>query len=148
MVTINVIGRLGADAEVVNGTKGQFVSFRMASNEKRVVDGERKEITSWFKVTLNGDRFLKLAEYLKKGSMVCVTGRETVGTFQAKDGTTQISRDISAFNIDFVNAGNGGSEAQTTETTVTTEPVISTGKLAEKPSVEKTSKAAVDDLPF
>ena len=65
MVTINVIGRLGADAEVVNGTKGQFVSFRMASNEKRVVDGERKEITSWFKVTLNGDRFLKLAEYLK-----------------------------------------------------------------------------------
>jgi single-stranded DNA-binding protein len=80
--------------------------------------------------------------------MVCVTGRETVGTFQAKDGTTQISRDIAAFNIDFVNAGNGGSEAQTTETTVTTEPVISTGKLAEKPSVEKTSKAAVDDLPF
>jgi single-strand DNA-binding protein len=142
MNTIHVIGRLGADAELINGKNGQFVSFRMASDERR--NGEK--VTSWFKVTLNGDRAAKLAEYLTKGKLVNVVGSETVGTYQAKDGTTQVSRDISASNIEFISVGNG----QTAETTVTAEPTITTGKLADTkaPVVEKASKATVDDLPF
>ena len=88
----------------------------MASDERRNVE----KTTSWFKVTLNGDRAAKLAEYLTKGKLVNVVGTETVGTYQAKDGTTQVSRDISASNIEFISVGNG----QTAETTVTAEALL------------------------
>ena len=144
MNTIYVIGRLGADAELINGKNGQFVSFRMASDERR--NGEKT--TSWFKVTLNGDRAAKLAEYLTKGKLVNVVGTESVSTYQAKDGTTQISRDISASNIEFISTGTSGQTA--TETTVTAEPTITTGKLTNtaKPTVEQATSATADDLPF
>lgn len=151
MVIANVIGRLGADAEIVNGQKGQFVSFRMASNDVRTINGERKEITSWFRVTLDGDRFLKLAEYLKKGKQVYVTGREFVGTFPAKDGTTQISRDITGLNVEFINTGSSNGQASN-DTSVSANEAITTGTFAPTPMVEPavtpTPSTAADDLPF
>lgn len=142
MVYVNIIGRLGADAELINGKNGQFISFRMASDEMKK-GAER--VTSWFRVTLNGDRAAKLAEYLKKGKLVNVVGTETVSTYQAKDGTTQISRDVSATNVEFINTGSGSTASETTAVTTET---VTTGKLAEKPVVATTEKEPEDDLPF
>lgn len=144
MVNINVLGRLGADAELVSGKNGQFVSFRMATDDRK--GGEK--ITTWFRVTLNGDRATKLVEYLTKGKLVNVFGTESVGTYQAKDGTTQVSRDINANSIEFVSIGSGST--QTEETKVEKTETVDTG-LLKKEKVEAkaaTASSVDDDLPF
>ena len=144
MVNVNIIGRLGADAELVNGKNGQFISFRMAVDDRK----NNEKITTWFKVNFYSDRSAKLAEYLTKGKLINVVGTETVGTYSAKDGSTQISRDVVASNIEFVSVGSGGTSSDTAvETKEATE--VTTGKL-EKPVVAKATVAnePEDDLPF
>lgn len=146
MVNVSVIGRLGADAEIVNGKNGQFVSFRMATDDR--VNNEK--VTTWFRVAMFGDRFTKLLEYLTKGRLVMVSGRETVSTYQStKDGTTQVSRDITADNIEFINTGSGSTTSDVAKT-----ESVSTGTLKKPeakpmasplPPVEPSTE---DDLPF
>lgn len=145
MVNVNVIGRLGADAELINGKNGQFLSFRMAVDDRV----KNEKTTTWFRVTLNGDRVTKLAEYLTKGKLINVIGTETVGIYNAKDGTPQVSRDIAASNVEFVSVGSGSTASDSAvETKDTTE--VTTGKFEKKPTVAATSSAdsSEDDLPF
>ena len=145
MVNVNVIGRLGADAELINGKNGQFLSFRMAVDDRV----KNEKTTTWFRVTLNGDRVTKLAEYLTKGKLINVIGTETVGIYNAKDGTPQISRDIAASNVEFVSVGSGSTASDSAvETKDTTE--VTTGKFEKKPTVAATASAdsSEDDLPF
>jgi single-strand DNA-binding protein len=145
MVNVNIIGRLGADAELIKGENGTFLSFRMAVDDGKNKNGDK--LTSWFRVTLNGDRATKLAEYLTKGKLVNVIGTEKVGIYNAKDGTQQVSRDISANNVEFISVGSGSTTSDTTTTEITT------GKFVEKPLVKTTTAASSakepeDDLPF
>jgi single-strand DNA-binding protein len=145
MVNVNVIGRLGADAELINGKNGQFLSFRMAVDDRV----KNEKTTTWFRVTLNGDRVSKLVEYLTKGKLINVIGTETVGIYNAKDGTPQVSRDIAASNVEFVSVGSGSTASDSAvETKGTTE--VTTGKFEKKPTVAATASAdsSDDDLPF
>ena len=142
MVNVNIIGRLGADAELIKGENGTFLSFRVAVDDGKNKNGDR--LTSWFRVTLNGDRASKLVEYLTKGKLVNVIGTEKVGIYNAKDGTPQVSRDISANNIEFISVSSGSTSSDSTTTEVTT------GKLVEKPLVKTAASSSKeeDDLPF
>jgi single-strand DNA-binding protein len=145
MVNVNVIGRLGADAELINGKNGQFLSFRMAVDDRV----KNEKTTTWFRVTLNGDRVSKLVEYLTKGKLINVIGTETVGIYNAKDGTPQVSRDIAASNVEFVSVGSGSTASDSAvEAKDTTE--VTTGKFEKKPTVAATASAdsSDDDLPF
>lgn len=144
MVNVNIIGRLGADAELINGKNGPFLSFRMAVDDRKRNGDKTEKITSWFRVTLNGDRSSKLVEYLTKGKLVNVIGTESVGIYNSKDGTPQVSREISANNIEFVSVGSGSTASDSSTAEVTT------GKLSEKPKVEvaATTNDPEDDLPF
>ena len=144
MVNVNIIGRLGADAELINGKNGPFLSFRMAVDDRKRNGDKTEKITSWFRVTLNGERSSKLVEYLTKGKLVNVTGTESVGIYNSKDGTPQVSREVSANNIEFISVGSGSTASDSSTTEVTT------GKLAEKPKVEvaATTNDPEDDLPF
>jgi single-strand DNA-binding protein len=144
MVNVNIIGRLGADAELINGKNGPFLSFRMAVDDRKRNGDKTEKITSWFRVTLNGERSSKLVEYLTKGKLVNVTGTESVGIYNSKDGTPQVSREVSANNIEFISVGSGSTASDSSTTEVTT------GKLAEKPKVEvaSTTNDPEDDLPF
>lgn len=69
MVNIELIGNLGADAEVKDYQGTQFVSFNVCDN-RRV--GE-KEVTQWYGCTLN-KWSEKLLPYLRKGQGVFVRG--------------------------------------------------------------------------
>lgn len=147
-VNVNVIGRLGGDAEVVNGKNGQFVSFSLATDEFK--NGEKG--TAWLRVAYHGERAIKVAEYLKKGKMVNVIGSETVSIYTDKGGNAQVSRDVSASAIDFVSIGSGQTQNNTAETASTPEPTTGTLKretvAAATAAAESTSKDPVDDLPF
>jgi single-strand DNA-binding protein len=141
MVNINFNGRLGADAEVRTSKSGkQYVSMRVATDEFK--NGEKG--TAWLNVTYHSDRAIKMQPFLKKGSAISVIGSETVGTYQDKNGDTQISRDVLADRVDFLGLGGSG-------TTQSNETVTDTGKFKKTEEAEMataTASTSDDDLPF
>lgn len=140
MLYVELIGRLGADAELKTSAKGnQFVSMRVASND--FFNGEN--VTTWVNVMWSGERAVKMQEHMKKGSAVSIHGTLRTSLFTNKNGDQSISTDLFADRVDFVNLGKSGD-------TQTNEAVTDTGTL--KPKAQETSSAAaskdVDDLPF
>ncbi len=98
MNLIQIMGRLGADPETRFTANGQKVtSFRVATNSKRA----GKEETTWWRVTIWGDRFDKMLPYLKKGSAIIVTGELRAEIYMDKSGQPQISLEITAESIRF-----------------------------------------------
>lgn len=75
MIKIEVIGNLGADAQLQVSNGNKFVSFRVANTDswtdKRT--GEIIKSTQWISCSLNGDGG-NLFPYLKKGAKVFVRG--------------------------------------------------------------------------
>ena len=143
MVNINFNGRLGADAELRTSKSGkQYVSMRVATDEFR--NGEKS--TAWLNVTYHGDRAIKIQPFLKKGSAVNVIGSETVGTYQDKNGETQISRDVLADRVDFIGLGSSAN-------TQSNDAVTETGKFKKTEKTDEAEMATAtastdDDLPF
>ena len=141
MINVNFNGRLGADAEVRTSKNGkQYVSMRVATDEFK--NGEKS--TAWLNVTYHSERAIKMQPFLKKGSAISVIGSETVGTYQDKNGETQISRDILADRVDFLGLGGSGS-------TQSNETVTDTGKFKKTDEAEMataTASTSDDDLPF
>ena len=140
MLYVELIGRLGADAELKTSAKGnQFVSMRVASND--FFNGEN--VTTWVNVMWSGERAVKMQEHMKKGSAVSIHGTLRTSLFTNKNGEQSMSTDLFADRVDFVNLGKSGD-------TQTNEAVTDTGTL--KPKAQETSSAAaskdVDDLPF
>lgn len=159
MVNVFFNGRLGADAEVRTSNDGvQFLTCSVAVNE--YINGEEK--TSWMRVRSREDRFIKLAQYLKKGSLVSVSGKENIGTFQGKSGETLFSRDVTAFNIQFIKAGNKNENTDDKTQENTNEPTnaqISCGTFQPNQTTTVTQQMVTvgsasldtdndDDLPF
>lgn len=75
MIKLEIIGNLGADAEVKVYNGNKFVSFRVAHTDKWVDQntGVISTQTTWVSCSLNGDGG-GLTPYLKKGTKVFVRG--------------------------------------------------------------------------
>lgn len=88
MNNFSAIGRLGRDAEMRYTQGGKAVlGFALAVDKGW---GDRKQ-TVWFDCSLWGDRGEKLAEHLKKGDRIGVTGE--FGT-REHDGKTYLTLDV------------------------------------------------------
>lgn len=75
MIKVEVIGNLGADAQLQTVNRNKFVSFRVANTDAWTdkQTGEIKKSTQWISCSLNGDGGA-LAPYLKKGTKVFIRG--------------------------------------------------------------------------
>ena len=136
-----LIGRLGADAELKTAKNGsQFVTMRVASNE--FFAGENT--TTWVSVIWHGERAVKMAEYMKKGTQVVAVGRPKATVYTTKGGETAIDETLYADSVDFVGGASGNTASNTT--------VADTGKFenpkAPEPKKEAPKKVQDDDLPF
>lgn len=84
MIKVEIIGNLGADAQmqIYNGNK--YVSFRIANTDAWTdkATGEIKKSTQWVSCTLNGDGGA-LTPYLKKGTKVFVRGNAQFVVFSS-----------------------------------------------------------------
>lgn len=78
MILVNAIGHLGADAEVKTINERQYISFRIASTEKRNGQDE----TTWLSVLSSVNE--NVLPYLKKGQQVFVSGRMSAKIFQSQ----------------------------------------------------------------
>lgn len=110
MNRLEVIGNLGADAEVKTENGKQFVSLSIADTRRRKkADGTIQESTMWVSATINGDGG-ELLKYLVKGAKVCAIGDMEVRTYHSEKqralvaGVKMFVRDIQLIstNVDDV----------------------------------------------
>jgi len=76
MIQIQILGNLGRDAEVKTINDKQYLSFSVASTEKR----NNEESVTWVSVLYPHQE--ALLPYLKKGQQVFVSGRLKAGIYQ------------------------------------------------------------------
>lgn len=96
MIQVNVIGNLGADAQVKELGGKQYITFRMASTTKR---NDRDE-TTWISVMYRYSE--NLLPYMTKGTQVFVSGEGRVGTYTNRDGITLVDVSIWANIVQLV----------------------------------------------
>lgn len=91
MNNLQVIGNLGADAEVKHVNDRTFVSFNVADTQKWTdANGEAHDTTMWVGCALNGDGG-NLLQYLKKGTMVFVEGRMTTRVYSSEKARAMVA---------------------------------------------------------
>lgn len=110
MIVVQIAGHLGRDPESRFTSSGQKVtSFSVATNTKK----GGQDITTWYRITLWGERFDKMLSYLKKGSAVFVTGTlQPPEIYTRQDGTQAISLDITGEMISFSPFGRPNQEGE------------------------------------
>ena len=112
-----IIGNLGSDPEMRYTPNGQAVtSFSVATNYRYTTsDGEQREETEWFRVSVWGRQAETCNQYLAKGRKVYVDGRLRSRTFQDRNGETRVSLEVTAQDVRFLSTAGGGMEGAGTE---------------------------------
>jgi single-strand DNA-binding protein len=101
---IMLIGNVGSDPEMRYTPNGRAVtSFRMATNYRYSgPDGERKEETEWFRVSVWGKQAESCNQFLSKGRRVYVEGRLRSRNWEGQDGQMRTSLEVSANRVIFL----------------------------------------------
>lgn len=156
---LQVEGRLGMDAEVKTWNGSQFISFRMANQEK-------KDKTVWYSVTADYERYKNMLPYLKKGSSLDVLGGYTDDLYTTRENKSGIERKLRVYDMHFVSSGQPKKEegtqpvataqpAQPVYQQPVAQPVYQAPQGVQQPiqqpmaqPVYQTPNAPDDDLPF
>lgn len=137
-------GTVGRDAEVRQTPTGQTVlSVTIANN---IGFGDKQQ-TLWVRVSLWGKRAEgSLAQYLKKGQQVFVSGELSMREYQATDGSTKTSLELNANIIDLVGKRNEqASQGAPAPQNYQTSPAASQAAYAQP---DNFAAAFDDDIPF
>lgn len=135
MLKAEIIGNIGADAEVKEFNGKKYVSFSVAHTEyQKDEQGNRTDQTTWVSVLWYGEGGGLLA-YLKRGAKVFVRGNIKVKLYNDKNGYVQYSLNLNATEVQLCgvkgeNATNAGQVS---------------GTIAPQ---AQTTMPASDDLPF
>jgi len=102
---IVIVGYVGGDAEIKFTASGaQVATFSVATSEKWTdkTTGEKKERTTWFKVSAWG-RLCELAEnYVRKGDKILVEGTVHASAFLTREGNPAASLWLRANQFKFL----------------------------------------------
>ncbi len=95
-----LIGRLGADPEIRYTADGQPVAtFRIATNEVWVKNGQKQERTEWHRIVAFGRLAEICGEYLSKGRQVYIEGRLQTRSYEDREGIKRFVTEIIAQNM-------------------------------------------------
>ena len=102
MNKIVLIGNLTHDPEVRSTPNGVTVcSFNIAVNRRFAQQGGERQ-TDFFRINAWRQLGETCSRYLTKGRKVAVVGELQARTYEAKDGTTRMSLDVSADEVEFL----------------------------------------------
>lgn len=102
MNKIVLIGNLTHDPETRSTPNGVTVcSFTIAVNRRFASQGGEKQ-TDFFRINAWRQLGDLCARYLTKGRKVAVIGELQARTYESKDGTTRLSLDVSADEVEFL----------------------------------------------
>ncbi len=101
---IMLIGNVGSDPEMRYSPNGKAItSFRMATNYRYAgSDGERREETEWFRVSVWGRQAENCNQFLSKGKRIYVEGRLRSSSWEGQDGQMRTSLEVSANRVIFL----------------------------------------------
>lgn len=114
MNKITLIGNLTHDPDVRSTPNGVTVcTFTIAVN-RRFANSSGERATDFFRINAWRQLGETCARYLSKGRKVAVIGELQARTYEAKDGTTRLSLDVQADEVEFLSPksqedGAGGS---------------------------------------
>lgn len=126
MIKMLFIGTLGADAEFKHsdmGTDGnKFVTFRAAHNDTWTdAAGMRHENVTWVDFIMSDHP--KVAQYLKKGTMVYVEGRASLRVYSSpKDKCMKAGITIQVQRIELLSAKKDSNQERTMQPAQTEQP--------------------------
>ena len=106
MNSYSFTGNLGADPEVKTVGEDQIIaSFSVANTVRRKKGGEWTDHVNWLRVSCFGGQAKAVANNLKKGARVGVTGEVQVDQYTDKDGNKRTSFEVRAHSVDFLGGG-------------------------------------------
>ncbi len=114
MNKLTIIGNLTRDPELRTTSAGVNVcDFTVAVNRRnRSKDAQSNQPEAdFFRVSAWRERGELCAKYLAKGRKVCVIGPVSVRTYQANDGTTRASLEVTADEVEFLSSRNDAEAA-------------------------------------
>lgn len=102
MATIHIFGRLTGDPEtrLMPNNGGTVTSFSLADNHGK--DANNQDKVDFFRCSAFGKQADLIFNSCKKGHRLNVSGRFESRQYQAKDGTTATSLEVSVNAFDFV----------------------------------------------
>lgn len=116
MSDITVSGNIGEPALKFTSSGKAVLEFPLAENhsKKNAQGGWDEDGTTWRRVTVWEKKAEVLGEVLKKGDRVLVTGQERLREYEAKDGTTGKSLELTAREVGIIPKApqNGGGNQQ------------------------------------
>ena len=135
MNKLTIIGNLVADPEMRATPSGVTVcAFTVAVN-RRFANADGDRITDFFRVNAWRQLGESCGKYLAKGRKVAVVGELQARTYQAKDGSTRMSLDVAADEVEFLSPKETQDSATVQNGTVT-------------PQNDGFTDISSDDLPF
>jgi single-strand DNA-binding protein len=111
MIKLIVSGRVGQDAEVKNVGDTTVCSFSVAHTEK-VYGPTPSEKTIWVTCSIWGERGVKLAPHIVKGTYVVVEGSGGVNAYMKNGQAAAVIRCM-VNSIEFGGKPNGGTDNNT-----------------------------------
>jgi single-strand DNA-binding protein len=110
MIVVQIAGRLGKDAETRFTTSGlKVTTLTLATNIRK----GKEDVTVWWRVTIWGDRYDKMAPYFKKGTALIVIGdMHKPEIWTDKEGRPQVSMEMTAEIVRFSPFGGSGERTQ------------------------------------
>lgn len=124
-----LIGNVCADPTMSSTPSGVTVCTFSVAADRRFKDAHGEKVTDFFRVQAWRQLGDVCGKYVKKGMKVGVIGELQARTYEAKDGTTRMSLDVNADEVEFMSRAED--------------------KPAEKPADPNTFEdISSDDLPF
>ena len=111
MNKVFIVGNLTRDPELRTTQNGTAVcSFNVAVNKRMGANAQHPE-ADYFRVTAWRGLAENCAKFLAKGRKVAVTGAVSVSTYQANNGTTKATLDVTADDVEFLSPKGEASES-------------------------------------
>jgi single-strand DNA-binding protein len=111
MNSVNLVGRLTKDPELKNLPSGVAVArFTLAVD--RLVKKEGQPTADFIQVQVWAKTAENAAKYIKKGSLVSVTGRIQTGSYDGTDGKKVFTTEVQGETVRYLEKASG---TQTTE---------------------------------
>ena len=150
MQEIQIIGRIGKDAEVKDFNNNQVINFSVAVSEKftNKQTGEITTNTLWFECAKWGNN-TSVAQYIKKGGQIFVKGKINNRAWLDQNGTPQVTNGINVFEIELLGSKDDNqaplSTQQRSPSTAPTIPPVNEQQFMPSSSSDEEEDS---DLPF
>lgn len=109
--TVTLVGRVGREPELRPAGSTKVCTVGLANSRHRKVGDNFEEETSWFDIDFWGDTAQRVAERVKPGHRLAISGRLKQDSYTAKDGTKRNKVRVVADKVQFLEkAGAGGTK--------------------------------------